>query len=308
MNFCSGEDRMGNRTLESPLSGAEIERFERRGYVRLTGCFARDLAASWTEAACERLFCTLSDRSSWPRGRMRPPESRRVAFERIAPRAWAAACQLMGGVERARLPCSWGDSFIINFGGESEVPWSPPTPERKAGQLWHKDGDFFRHFLDSPEQGLLVIALFSDVRTRGGGTYLACDSVPAVARFLAAHPEGVLPRGFPVEDIIAGCRDFVEVTGEVGDVLLLHPFMLHTHSVNENEQARFIINPPVQLREPMRFDREPPEEHSPVERAVLRALGESRHAFRPLAPRESIVPERLRREKQQWHERARGAR
>jgi hypothetical protein len=35
------------------------------------------------------------------------------------------------------------------------------------------DGTFFRHFLDSPEQGLLVVPIFSDVEHRGGGTLLA---------------------------------------------------------------------------------------------------------------------------------------
>jgi hypothetical protein len=42
---------------------------------------------------------------------------------------------------------------------------------------WHKDGDFFRHFLDSPEQGLLTIVLWSDIEERGGGTFIAPDSV-----------------------------------------------------------------------------------------------------------------------------------
>ena len=55
---------------------------------------------------------------------------------------------------------------------------------------WHKDGDFFRHFLDSPEQGLLTFVLWSDIEPRGGGTFVAADSVPVVARTLAAAPGG----------------------------------------------------------------------------------------------------------------------
>jgi hypothetical protein len=88
----------------------------------------------------------------------------------------------------------------------------------------------------------------------------------------------------------------VETTGRLGDVVLMHPYMLHAVSQNHRGTARFITNPPIALREPMDFDRDDPAERSPVERAVLRALGVERLAFRPTAPREDVVPERVRRQ------------
>lgn len=292
---------------EPILSDAEIEQFVARGFVRLRGCFSRELALESTRRACERLYCSLDDPATWPEGRIRAPETGRVPFEDIAPRAWQAACELVGGKERA-LSCTWGDGYIINFGKEAS-PWQPPSPviHREEWLLWHKDGDFFRHFLDSPEQGLLVIAVFSDIADQGGGTYLACDSVGHVARFLAEHPEGVLPRGTPCEEIIGECEDFIEATGSIGDVYLMHPFMLHTRSINPSGRARFIINPPVKLKEPMCFARRDPKEHSPVERAVLRALGKDSYDFVPSHPRQAIIPERLQRDKAIWEERARQA-
>ena len=58
---------------------------------------------------------------------------------------------------------------------------------------------------------------------------------------------------------------------------------------------RLITNPAPTLRRPMRFDRAPPDAHSPVEVAVLRALGADRFAFRPATPRESnFVPHHFR--------------
>jgi hypothetical protein len=291
------------------LSQSDIESFIARGYVKLSGCFSRELALDLTSRACERLYCSLSDPTTWPSGRMRPPESQRVSFESIAPKAWQAACELVGGDDRVLLPCTWSDGFIINFGRQPELAWQAPSSTPHASFNWHKDGDFFRHFLDSPEQGLLVIGVFSDIEPRGGGTYLACDSVGHVARFLAEHPEGLLPSELraPVLSMVGRCEDFVETTGEVGDVYLLHPFMVHSHSINASDQARFIVNPPVKLRQPMRFARERPSDHSPVERAVLRALGVERHAFVPSRPREAVVPERLARERAIWEERARAA-
>ena len=58
----------------------------------------------------------------------------------------------------------------------------------------------------------------------------------------------------------------------------------------------FITYPAVALTEPMNFDRADPAEYSLVERAVLRALGVERLAFRPAAPRERVIPEREARQ------------
>lgn len=289
------------------LNESDLEHFISRGFVRVKGCFSRAMAHDLTTRACERLYCSLSDPSTWPSGRMRPPESQRVSFESISPKAWQAACELVGGAERVGQPCTWGDGFIINFGRQTEHPWQPPAAPQPAWALWHKDGDFFRHFLDSPEQGLLVIAIFSDIEPRGGATFIACDSVGHVARHLAARPEGALPSELrdPVKDMVDRCTDIVETTGEIGDVYLLHPFMVHSHSLNASNSARFIINPPVKLAQPMQFARASASEHSPVERAVLRALGVERYEFVPTRPREAVVPERLAREKAIWEERAR---
>jgi hypothetical protein len=66
--------------------------------------------------------------------------------------------------------------------------------------------------------------------------------------------------------------------------------------------ARLITNPPIALREPMRFDRPDP---SPVELAVLRALGVERLDYRPTGERERVVPERvLRQQRMAAEERA----
>src|SRR6185369_4311545 len=105
-----------------------------------------------------------------------------------------------------------------------------------------------------------------------------------------------LPDDFDYDALIAQCTSFVETTGRLGDVVLMHPYVLHAVSQNHRGTARFITNPPITLREPMRFDRPDPVEHSPVERAVLRALGVERLDYRPAGPREDVVPERVRRQ------------
>eukprot|EP01051_Picozoa_sp_SAG22_P018948 SAG22_NODE_3348_length_1764_cov_2.810210_1_plen_40_part_10 len=39
----------------------------------------------------------------------------------------------------------------------------------------------FRHYLDSAEQGLLLLVLWGDIGHQGGGTFIAPDSVEKVA-------------------------------------------------------------------------------------------------------------------------------
>jgi hypothetical protein len=167
----------------------------------------------------------------------------------------------------------------------ADEPWADPSPESPG---WHVDGSWFRHYLDSPEQGLLTIVLWNDVVHQGGATFVAADSVGPVARYLAQHPEGINPGGFPYSDLLRECSHFVEASGEVGDVCLLHPLMVHAMSPNVLRRPRFVTNSTLMLAEPMRFDR-PDGDHSPVERAILRALGTDGYTFTAAGPRTRIV-------------------
>jgi len=284
-----------------PLSEGQVAHFLRHGHLVIHDCFPRAFAEDWMAGAFRRLEYDPGDPSTWRQEIVHMPAAQRVSMPEIAPKAWQAACALLGGEERVS-PCTWGDSMIVNLRKGADQPWQPPSALVGG---WHKDGDFFRHFLDSPEQGLLTIVLWSDIGPQGGGTFAAGDSVAPVARLLAAHPEGVLPQGAPEASfgsLINQCSDFVELTGRMGDVVLIHPFLLHASSQNHSGKARFITNPPISLREPMQFDRKDPDAFSPVERAVLQGLGVDRLDFQPAAPRERIVSEGMKRKQKMLEE------
>jgi hypothetical protein len=273
------------------LDAEQREHFLRKGFVRVPGCFSRAAAAELTASVWTRLGYDPDDQSTWAESSVHMPTHRHLDVETFAPRAWQAAAELVGGHDRIRRPFGWGDGFIVNLYEGADRPWEDASA---AAPGFHKDGDFFLHFLDSPEQGLLTLVLWSDVEHRGGATFAATDSVGPVSRFLAAHPEGVRPDVFPRSSLIEECSEFVEATGEVGDVYLLHPFILHAKAQNVLRKPRLITNPAVQLVEPMRFDREDPSEHSLVEQAILRGLGVESYHFEPTHPREGIVPPRVR--------------
>jgi hypothetical protein len=278
----------------SPVLGTEdIEHFLAHGFVHLTGCFdisPGSQAHRWIEESWARNGVSPDDPSAWPMTKIHMPVSESAPVRDFSPRAFAAISELCGGEDRVAGDLSWGNGFIANYGLGRDKEWLAPGPEADD---WHVDGDFFLHFLDSAEQALLV--LFSDLQPKGGGTFIACDSVPAVARYLADHPEGINPYKFPNRELIKNCRDFREVTGQPGDVILVHPFMLHSSSYNHRPVARLMINPPAMLRAPMRLDRRSDgSAYSLVERGILRALGTDHHDFRPTRPRERLAPARFR--------------
>jgi hypothetical protein len=275
---------------ERYLTAEQVEQFLRRGFLTIEGCFSPDVARAWVERAWSRMGYSADDRSTWAQQRVHLPSRFWVDALEFAPRAWQAAVELVGGADRLELPWKWSDGLIANLGVGHDRPWEPPSA--KVGG-WHKDGDFFRHFLDSPEQGLLIFVLWTDMLSTGGGTFVAADSVPVVARFLIDHPAGVLLDDIPFSELVSRCHDFVEMTGKAGDVVLLHPYVLHATSQNVLRVARFISNPPLTLREPMNFDRSEHGDHSLVEQAVLRGLGVQRLPYQPTGPREQVVPQRV---------------
>lgn len=273
------------------LTDDDVNHFLRQNYVVIRNAFPKDVAAEWAASGYHRLGIDPADRSTWKEDRVHMGGSKSVEVKSFAPRAYDAILDICGE-GRIVEPLHWSDHFIVNLQERHDQPWIPPGPEAPH---WHKDGDFFRHFLDSPEQGLLVFVCWTDVVHQGGPTYVAPDSVRVVAEFLRDRPEGVLPGGFGFRDLISQCKQFEEVEAEAGDVFLLHPFVLHTVSQNIKRVPRIITNPPVSMREPLRFRG---DGLNLIERGILNALGVDELAWEATGPRERIVPERVRRQQE----------
>lgn len=102
--------------------------------------------------------------------------------------------------------------------------------------------------------------------------------------------------GFVQNPELTRDESFHEATGEVGDVYLLHPFMLHSASKNLLRHPRIITNPPVALKEPFNFNRKDPSEYSLVEQKTLRELGrpEGLPEWKITSPRQALISPRIR--------------
>jgi ectoine hydroxylase-related dioxygenase (phytanoyl-CoA dioxygenase family) len=242
------------------FSDPDTEQFIEDGYVVLRQAFPREVAASGQSFIRSQI-------GSIPEGAARPRQRiihlREVfsgaPFDRVMnPRLHGALEHLMGA----------GRAIIHGHFG-----WWPVLLPGFAGPGgWHVDGTGFQHHLTSPEQGLVTVFLFSDVAPGDGGTAIVRGSHQSVAQLLAsAEPAGLsdqqLHRRLPRVKL----SRVVELTGEAGDVAMLHPFVIHGFSANRGSRIRFACNPRYSLSRPMELDRADGA-HSPVEEAIRRAL------------------------------------
>ena len=220
----------------STLTRAQADHFVAHGYVVIPDCLDPELARRWTERACRRLGYDPGDPATWREEIVWMDRHSTAPVRKLSARGWGALCDVVGGEERIDPRVyeiesrhfttidsfAWSDAFIVNFRRGADQGWQAPSA---AVGGWHKDGSYFRHFLDSREQALLVVLLWSDVAPRGGGTFIAPDSVPVVARYLAQRPQGAGPGEFG--DLVHECREFMELTGPCGTLAILPPGARH---------------------------------------------------------------------------------
>jgi hypothetical protein len=166
------------------LTREQVEHFMRYGYLRLNNCFTREKAADWTKDVWLRLGCDPNDKSTWVQGKINMPAHRAEKAQDFAPKAWGAICELLGGEDRVDTTfTNWGDGLIVNLGSPE---WEGKWPHPRDLDNWHVDGDFFMHYLDSPEQALLVIPIFTDIQEHGGGTMICPDAIGRIAKYLVS--------------------------------------------------------------------------------------------------------------------------
>lgn len=173
------------------LTNAQVEQFMELGWVKVEEAFPREKALSAQQVIWEQVEkrgVLQNDKSTWTQEMVRinegfdTPEFRDCNTEKLQD-----AIEDLVGEGRWRYrgdPVHWG-WWPVNFSLGGDKPWDVPT----AG--WHYDGQHFRHYVDSWEQGLLCLCIFSDVQPQGGGTVVAEGSHKVIAKILAQYPEGL---------------------------------------------------------------------------------------------------------------------
>jgi len=252
------------------LSPAEADAFVERGYVVIRGAFARETAEQLLPQVWARLPEDPRDPSTHHRRGAQIEDILRdgPVAALFTPRYCASVDELLGKDRwwTRRDGFGW---VVVRFPDPGASGWQPPT----SG--WHVDGTHFHHYLNSPEQGLVGIEMFTDIEPCGGGTAVRVGSHRRIARLLA----GAGPSGLSYADLRRASEEMrdlpaVEVIGEAGDVLWMHPFLVHARSINLRSRVRVAANRCVAMHEPFRLEREHAGRRSLVERAIVEALAE----------------------------------
>ncbi|KAE8908434.1 hypothetical protein PF005_g13291 [Phytophthora fragariae] len=257
-----------------PLDQESINSFVRNGFVLLPRAFPQSTADKCRQLIWSRLGQDgiTPDPTTWVERHGIPElytkEDDSTWGQVVTPRLKQAMDQLCGDGRWEDFGLGW---WMVTFPGQTEPPWG-------AAGKWHVDGASYQHHVDSLESGLLLIFLFSDIGPGEGGTALSVGSHKWVARLLEKNE----PRGMKGGAVSYQARQFrrrevVEVNGKAGDVVLVHPFLLHARSKNLGqkgvESVRIMCNPNVRLHHKMRLDRADGA-YSPVEQAIVDALQE----------------------------------
>jgi len=290
-------------TTLSVLTNAQVEQFIEEGYTRLEEAFSPQQALLAQSFLWERLAergVQRADPATWKEPMVRVNETYEdPVFQACATSRLVSAIEDLVGHGRyaeAGQKTRWG-WWPVNFSLGSHEPWNVP----KTG--WHWDGSHFRHYVDSPDQGLLLLCLFSEVKPRGGGTTVAVGSHKIVTKLLSRYPEGVEHRPAidecnrthpwlgqltglvptPTENRVEYFMEtpytdednvtlrVVEATGSPGDIFLCHPFLYHSSSQNHSGIPRFMCNRTTPLTERMQTQRSDGN-YSPLETSLRQVL------------------------------------
>jgi ectoine hydroxylase-related dioxygenase (phytanoyl-CoA dioxygenase family) len=165
-----------------------------------------------------------------------------------------------------RMPKNWGAPFVAF---PSKHAWNVPS------RGWHIDANYLSAL--SPPDGIRIHALFGDVAPRAGGALIVSGSHRLVNKYFIDNPPHAGARGADYRKLLqrhpylrdlhtegdAGARaarfvdraeeqdgillQVVENTGIAGDVLLLHPLLLHVAASNNGHEPRFLLSGGVDL-------------------------------------------------------------
>ena len=147
------------------LTTQQIQSFVDHNYIVLEDCFSAETTQEWVENVCQQSGIDLTDACTWPQPHcflgQHMTERKELALSQFSPKLWTAVCQLVVKRNVFNLRSRFTiDAFVVNFSLGCDQPWAESI-KRQGG--WHVDGDF-NEFIDSPEAGLFILMLFTDVR------------------------------------------------------------------------------------------------------------------------------------------------
>jgi len=243
-----------------------IAHFREHGWMRIPQAFDAAAAAAMRDAVWDALAPAGIRRdqpSSWTVER--PVHLQHLKdnplFGAVGGKALHAAIDAALEGRPYETPANWG-AFFIAF--PSAAGWGVPT----SG--WHLDANYLGPLW--PTGGVKTHALLGDIPPRGGGTQIISGSHRLVHTWFKQNPPPPGTRGAELRRLLQshpyirdlhakGDRDeriarfmgraevvdgvplqVIENTGEAGDIILLHPLVLHVAAPNTAAAPRFLLS------------------------------------------------------------------
>lgn len=256
------------------MDAAAIDQFIRDGYVKVPHAFSPDTARAARAILWRDTGCDPDDPLTWTQPVVRLGYYVEEPFREAAntPVLHAAFDALVG---RGR----WVPRFDLGT-----FPVRFPSVKDPKDDGWHVDTSFqgdaaptdyfnWRVNVSSKGRALLMLFLFSEVGPDDAPTRLRLGSHLDIAKRLAPAGEAGLSLNELAKNGFRESERRAEVlaTGDEGTVYLCHPFMVHAAQPHRGTRPRFLAQPALLPKEPMRLDRDEAAS-SPVELAIRHAL------------------------------------
>jgi ectoine hydroxylase-related dioxygenase (phytanoyl-CoA dioxygenase family) len=242
------------------------DHFRIHGWARLESAFSAAEAAAMREAVwhvLSRRGIRRDNPATWR-------EERPVCLQELKdnPVFWAAwGKRIIAAIDEVMdggawvMPKSPGAHFVAFPNG---AEWNIPS----SG--WHIDANYLSAL--APPAGARLFALFGDVEPHAGGTLMVSGSHRLVHKWFKDHPPPPGSRGAEFRKLLqahpyirdlhtpGGCNErvlrfmekveeadgiplrVVENAGAAGDVILIHPLMLHVAAPNSGSAPRFLLS------------------------------------------------------------------
>lgn len=249
------------------LSELEVNRFIEQGFLVVHEVFSRDVAPAILLRIWKALNIDPKNPTTWPQSFVILKE---VFHERPVPQIFTP--RYIGTVDdlcgSARWRASEGVGYWpVSFPDFSRAPWQP------SGK-WHIDCSTEERYLYPPRLGLVAFHLLSDIAPGAGGTAIRVGSHCHAARVLARAGTNSMTNLEFSRKAVAATNELPvqEATGQVGDILFLHPLTVHSTSFNHSDHIRTLGHKLFHLLEPMNFERNNFADFSPVELAIVKDL------------------------------------
>lgn len=248
------------------MDARAVQHFWARGWVRIERAFSSTSAALMRDAVWRALADDGIERDRPDTWKVeRPTHLQRLkhdpVFDAVGSARLTEMCNAIFAGIRYEIPKDWG-AFFLAFPTNEE--WRIPC----AG--WHIDAHYGSPL--RPTNGLKTHALFGDVGPRGGGSLMLSGSHRLVHKWFKENPPLADARSADLRRQLRShpyIRDLhtpgdnneriarfmervetwddvdlqvVENTGEAGDIIVVHPLVLHVAAPNNAQQPRFLLS------------------------------------------------------------------